>query len=68
MQIKVFIVQRADGKVIGSKLRFSDAHALAKAQAPARVLFSIADKTPFENVTEYEVGQSVLQLIANDGH
>jgi hypothetical protein len=47
---KVFIVQRASGEVIGSKLTFIAAHRLAKKEAPCQVIFSIADKTEEPNV------------------
>jgi hypothetical protein len=47
---KVFIVQRATGEVIGAKLNFQAAHALAKKEAPCRVIFAIADKDDRSNV------------------
>jgi hypothetical protein len=39
---KVYIIQKADGKVVGAKLTFSAAHQIALDEAPARVLFAIA--------------------------
>lgn len=55
---KVYIVQRADGTVVGAKLAFEIAHQLAKAHAPAKILFSIADKSLQPNVMEHAVDQS----------
>lgn len=54
---KVYIVQRANGDVIAAKLTFIDAHQIAKAHAPARVLFAIADKTQTLNVTAHSADQ-----------
>jgi hypothetical protein len=45
LQVKVYLVQQPDGAVIAAKLRYQDAHAIAKAEAPCRVLFLMADKT-----------------------
>lgn len=52
---KVYIVQKYErggrpGEVIATKLTFGAAHAVAKNNAPARVIFSIADKTEEPNV------------------
>lgn len=52
---KVYIVQQYDrggnpGEIIAVKLTFGAAHAVAKANAPARVVFAIADKSVFRNV------------------
>ncbi len=62
---KVYIVQRASGEVIAAKLTFLDAHQIAKAHAPARVLFAVADKTQALNVTAHSADQSLVQSIAN---
>lgn len=51
---KVYIVQRASGEVIGAKTAFGPAQAMAKQNAPARVLFALADKTNDRNVVEHE--------------
>jgi hypothetical protein len=56
-ETKVFIVQRASGEVIAAKLRFADAHDIAKRNAPARVLFALADKTLQLNVMAHEADQ-----------
>ena len=47
---KVFVVQRATGEVIGVKLTMAAAMQLAKAQAPCRVIFALADKTAGPNI------------------
>lgn len=52
---KVYIVQKFDragnpGEVIAVKLTLAAAHAIAKAQAPAKVIFGIADKTGEVNI------------------
>jgi len=54
---KVYVVQQADGEVIGTKLTFEAAHRLALKYAPAKVLFSIADKSDEPNVTAHELSQ-----------
>lgn len=46
---KVYIVQKADrdgrlGEIVAVKLTFEAAHRIAKAQAPAKVVFGVADK------------------------
>jgi hypothetical protein len=51
---KVFIVQQADengklGEILAVKLTFGAAHSIAKANAPAKVLFGMADKTEAPN-------------------
>lgn len=51
---KVYIVQRRSGEVIAAKTAFLPAHAIAKANAPARVLFSIADKSQELNVSDHD--------------
>ena len=52
---KVYIVQKASGEVIAAKTAFAPAHAIAKAHAPAKVLFSVADKTFVLNVSEHDL-------------
>ena len=57
-QTKIYVVQKYDrqgnpGEVIALKLTFSAAHAIAKANAPASVGFSIADKSLTLNKPEY---------------
>jgi len=52
---KVYIVQKYDrggnpGEVIAVKLTFAAAHICAKDNAPARVVFAIADKSSHRNV------------------
>jgi hypothetical protein len=54
---KIYIVQKADGEVIAVKLRFTDAHIIAKQHAPARVLFGFADKSLALNVVAHEADQ-----------
>lgn len=66
-KVKVYIVQKASGEVIAAKLTFIDAHQIAKAHAPARVLFAVADKTQALNVTAHSADQSSVQSIANPG-
>ncbi|MBY0560010.1 hypothetical protein [Hyphomicrobium sp.] len=56
---KVYIVQKFDRdgtprEVIAAKLTFSSAHQLAKDNAPAKVIFAIADKTLQVNVPAHE--------------
>ncbi|MCA1775269.1 MAG: hypothetical protein LC676_06570 [Loktanella sp.] len=52
---KVYVVQKADrqgnlhGPVLAVKLTHADAHAVARAFAPARVTCVMADKTPDPN-------------------
>lgn len=58
---KVYLVQKGDGEVIGAKLSFDAAHRLAKANAPAIVLFSVADKTPDPNVVGHASDQAVCK-------
>lgn len=53
-QTKVYVVQREDGEVIGTKLTFDAAHRLARKYAPAKVLFSLADKSDLPNVADHE--------------
>lgn len=62
---KIFIVQRASGDVIAAKLTYLAAHTIAKANAPAKILFTRADKTLELNVTDYDPGHKPVQLIAN---
>jgi hypothetical protein len=50
---KVYIVQKHDRdgnphEVIAVKLTFASAHAIAKVNAPAKVIFGIADKSDVE--------------------
>lgn len=47
---KIYIVQLASGEVIAAKTAFMPAHEIAKAHAPAQVLFSVADKSSDLNV------------------
>ena len=52
---KGYIVQKYDrhgnpGEVIGYKLTFNSAQELSKANAPAKVIFAIGDKTPLQNI------------------
>lgn len=61
--VKVYVVQQYDrhgipGEVIAVKLTHSAAHFIAKVNAPAKVLFVIADKTLSENVVGSDVSQS----------
>ncbi len=49
---KTYVVQRKSGEVIAVKLRWEDAHAIAKREAPCRVIFAFADKTPDLNVDQ----------------
>lgn len=54
---KVYVVQQYDrdgrpGEVIGVKTAFGPAHTLAKAHAPAKVLYAMADKTDLPNIPE----------------
>ena len=52
---KTYVVQKADRagnllpEILGVKLTYSAAHAVAKANAPAKVLFAIADKDDVAN-------------------
>lgn len=62
--VKTYIVQKSSGEVIAVKLKFLDAHQIAKEHAPAKVLFAAADKTLDLNVSEHFVDQSV-QLTAH---
>lgn len=57
-ETKVYIVQKADGEVIGAKTAFQPAHTMAKANAPSRVLFSMADKSLKKNVVGHSSDQS----------
>ena len=61
MFVKVYVVQLYDrqgnpGEVIAAKLTFSTAHTIAKANAPARVLYAEADKTETLNVSDHHQG------------
>lgn len=52
---KVYIVQKYDregkpGEIIAAKLTFAAAHAVAKDNAPAKVVFALADKSSLRNV------------------
>lgn len=52
---KVYIVQKYDregnpGEIIAAKLTFAAAHSVAKDNAPAKVVFALADKSPHRNV------------------
>jgi hypothetical protein len=56
--VKVYIVQKFDrdgnpGEVLAVKLTHASAHMLAKAAAPAKVIFGVADKTLLPNVGSY---------------
>lgn len=56
---KVYVIQRyskdgVPGDVIGMKLTRGAAQELAKAYAPAKVIFGIADKTPLPNVEPFQ--------------
>ena len=56
---KVYVVQKADrdgrlvGDVLAVKLTHQTAHAIAKANAPAKVTCVIADKSEFMNGPEH---------------
>ena len=59
---KIYIVQQYDrdgspGTVLGVKLTFAAAHQLAKAHAPAKVLYGEADKTAQPNVSDHVTNQ-----------
>ena len=56
-EVKTYVVQKVDGDgrlgaVIAVKLTWSAAHAIAKRQAPAKVLFAVADKDESPNVDQ----------------
>ncbi len=58
-QTKVYVVQKAGpngvlGDVIAVKLTHGAAHAIAKAHAPCKVHFAIADKSDEVNVAPQE--------------
>jgi hypothetical protein len=55
---KIYVVQRATGEVIAAKTAFDPAHQIAKAEAPCRILFAVADKTVSINVTDYDPDQA----------
>lgn len=55
---KTYVVQRASGEVIAVKTAFDPAHKIAKAEAPSRILFAVADKTVALNVTDYDPDQA----------
>ncbi len=60
MKIKVFIVQKASGEVIAVKLKFMDAHGIAKQHAPAKIWFGFADKEPGTlNCSEHDTDQKL---------
>ncbi|QIG76987.1 hypothetical protein EVC30_159 [Rhizobium phage RHph_Y1_11] len=53
-ETKIYLAQKYDragnpGAIVGVKLTFAAAHAIAKANAPAKVLLGLADKTLLEN-------------------
>ena len=55
--VKVYVVQRFDrdgreGPVLAVKLTREAAHAVAKANAPAKVIFALADKGARLNVVQ----------------
>lgn len=54
---KIYIVQKANGDVLAAKTAFGPAHAIAKKNAPARILFAIADKGDTLNVVDYDPDQ-----------
>lgn len=62
---KVYVVQKADragrlyGEVIAVKLTWAEAHAIAKAFAPAKVACVVADKTPHPN-GPFETGNCIF--------
>lgn len=58
---KVYIVQKASGEVIAAKTAFQPAHAIAKAHAPAKILFSMADKTFELNVSAHDPEKSMCK-------
>ena len=58
---KIYIVQKVCGEVIGAKTAFEPAHALAKANAPARILFAVADKTSETNVVGHSSDHAVCK-------
>ena len=56
-ETKVYAVQKFDrdgrpGEVIAIKLTWTAAHAIAKRNAPAKVIFAVADKDPTPNVVQ----------------
>lgn len=63
-QVKVYIVQKYDregvpGELIAVKLTHTEAHAIAKRAAPAKVHFGIADKTHLVNLMDPETYRRV---------
>jgi hypothetical protein len=55
---KTYIVQKASGEVIAAKTAYGPAHTVAKENAPARILFAIADKSGALNVSDYDPDQA----------
>jgi hypothetical protein len=56
-ETKVYVVQKFDregreGPVIAVKLTHATAHDIAKRNAPAKVIFAVADKDPSPNVMQ----------------
>ena len=56
-EVKVYVVQRYErdgtpGEVIAAKLTHNAAHTIAKKNAPARVIFTVADKSDGLNVEQ----------------
>ena len=54
-QTKVYVVQKADpegklGQLLAVKLTYAAAHEIAKKNAPAKVHFVVADKSPEKNI------------------
>ena len=46
MEVKVYIVQRESGEIVGAKLTHAAAHSVALANAPSRIVLLRADKVP----------------------
>ncbi len=64
MNLKTYVVQKysRDGKpgeVIDCKLTWGAAHAVAKANAPAKVITIVADKLPILSAPEYVIARAV---------
>lgn len=62
-EVKCYVVQKANadgglGQVLAVKLTHAQAHAIAKAHAPARVHFVVADKTEALNVDPATCGSA----------
>jgi hypothetical protein len=56
-ETKTYVVQKYDreghpGNVLAVKLTWAAAHAIAKKQAPSKVIFAVADKDEMLNVVQ----------------